>query len=221
MGAAANRHLRHDAGRVPVIPCWTSTALGTPCFCTLLCRFCPCWCRAGLAFFTCSSSAIILCLRQQLALHKKVPLLRWVIKFAVFNGAGASLPAALFALLGPAILDELLADGAGMLAAPAGRRNLFLLALRRAVGALTRYYRLILKKKLKFYQKQIHADWFAGAASSTPLHGRMQASASITARQASFQRNKQKINDGGEKVFEIRSCTLPDYPLGCAGRRCK
>ena len=56
----------------------------------------------------------------------------------------------LFALLGPAILDELLADGVGMLAALLAAGNLSFWLCDRAVGALTRYYRLILKKKLKF-----------------------------------------------------------------------
>ena len=48
------------------------------------------------------------------------------------------------------ILDELLADGVGMLAALLAAGNLSFWLCDRAVGALTRYYRLILKKKLKF-----------------------------------------------------------------------
>ena len=47
-------------------------------------------------------------------------------------------------------LDELLADGVGMLAALLAAGNLSFWLCDRAVGALTRYYRLILKKKLKF-----------------------------------------------------------------------
>ena len=67
------------------------------------------------------------------------------------NGATVLVYLLLFALLGPAILDELLADGAGMLAALLAAGNLSFWLCDRAVGALTRYYRLILKKKLKFW----------------------------------------------------------------------
>ena len=48
-----------------------------------------------------------------------------------------------------AILDELLADGVAMLAALLAVGNLSFWLCDRAVGALTRYYRLILRKKLK------------------------------------------------------------------------
>ena len=47
----------------------------------------------------------------------KSTLLRWVLKFAVFNAGTVLVYFLLFALLGPAVLDELLADGIGMLAA--------------------------------------------------------------------------------------------------------
>ena len=87
-------------------------------------------------------------LRQALARIKST-LLRWIIKFAVFNGATMMVYALLFALLGPAILDELLADGVAMLAALLAVGNLSFWLCDRAVGALTRYYRLILRKKLK------------------------------------------------------------------------
>ena len=148
-----------------------------------------------LAFFYVFVIGYYPVLRQKLARIKST-LLRWVIKFAVFNGATVLVYLLLFALLGPAILDELLADGVGMLAALLAAGNLSFWLCDRAVGALTRYYRLILKKKVKvMHEKQIHANWFAGAASSTPPNGPMQASASTTARQASFQRNNQKIND--------------------------
>ena len=70
--------------------------------------------------------------------------------FAAFTGATVLVYLLPFALLGPAILDELLADGAGMLAALLAAGNLSFWLCDRAVGALTRYYRLILKKKLKF-----------------------------------------------------------------------
>ena len=102
-----------------------------------------------LAFFYVFVIGYYPVLRQQLALIKST-LLRWVIKFAVFNGATVLVYLLLFALLGPAILDELLADGVGMLAALLAAGNLSFWLCDRAVGALTRYYRLILKKKLKF-----------------------------------------------------------------------
>ena len=101
-----------------------------------------------LAFFYVFVIGYYPVLRQQLARIKST-LLRWVIKFAVFNGATVLVYLLLFALLGPAILDELLADGVGMLAALLAAGNLSFWLCDRAVGALTRYYRLILKKKLK------------------------------------------------------------------------
>ena len=55
----------------------------------------------------------------------------------------------LFALLGPAVLDELLADGIGMLAALLAAGNLSFWLCDRALAALTRYYHVILKPKLK------------------------------------------------------------------------
>ena len=55
----------------------------------------------------------------------------------------------LFALLGPAVLDELLADGTGMLAALLAAGNLSFWLCDRALAALTRYYHVILKPKLK------------------------------------------------------------------------
>ena len=55
----------------------------------------------------------------------------------------------LFALLGPAVLDELLADGVGMLAALLAAGNLSFWLCDRALAALTRYYHVILKPKLK------------------------------------------------------------------------
>mgnify|MGYP003095948277 FL=1 len=102
-----------------------------------------------LAFFYVFVIGYYPVLRQQLARIKST-LLRWVIKFAVFNGATVLVYLLLFALLGPAIQDELLADGVGMLAALLAAGNLSFWLCDRAVGALTRYYRLILKKKLKF-----------------------------------------------------------------------
>lgn len=80
----------------------------------------------------------------------KNTLLRWFIKFAVFNGATVLTYAVLFALLGPAILDELLADGVPMLLALLAVGNLSFWLCDRALASLTRYYRVVLKKKLKF-----------------------------------------------------------------------
>ena len=80
----------------------------------------------------------------------KNTLLRWFIKLAVFNGATVLAYALLFALLGPAILDELLADGVPMLLALLGVGNLSFWLCDRALASLTRYYRVVLKKKLKF-----------------------------------------------------------------------
>ena len=74
---------------------------------------------------------------------------RWIIKFAVFNAATVLVYLLLFALLGPAVLDELLADGIGMLAALLAAGNLSFWLCDRALAALTRYYHVILKPKLK------------------------------------------------------------------------
>ena len=79
----------------------------------------------------------------------KSTLLRWVLKFAVFNAGTVLVYLLLFALLGPAVLDELLADGIGMLAALLAAGNLSFWLCDRALAALTRYYHVILKPKLK------------------------------------------------------------------------
>ena len=79
----------------------------------------------------------------------KSTLLRWVLKFAVFNAGTVLVYLLLFALLGPAVLDELLADGVGMLAALLAAGNLSFWLCDRALAALTRYYHVILKPKLK------------------------------------------------------------------------
>ena len=70
----------------------------------------------------------------------KSTLLRWVLKFAVFN-AGT--------VLVYLLLFELLADGVGMLAALLAAGNLSFWLCDRALAALTRYYHVILKPKLK------------------------------------------------------------------------
>ena len=74
---------------------------------------------------------------------------RWIIKFAVFNAATVLVYLLLFALLGPAVLDELLADGTAMLAALLAAGNLSFWLCDRALAALTRYYHLVVKPKLK------------------------------------------------------------------------
>lgn len=79
----------------------------------------------------------------------KNTVLRLVIKFAVFNAATVLVYLLLFALLGPAVLDELLADGTAMLAALLAAGNLSFWLCDRALAALTRYYHLVVKPKLK------------------------------------------------------------------------
>ena len=79
----------------------------------------------------------------------KNTVLRWAIKFAVFNAATVLVYLLLFALLGPAVLDELLADGTAMLAALLAAGNLSFWLCDRALAALTRYYHLVVKPKLK------------------------------------------------------------------------
>ena len=86
-----------------------------------------------LAFFYVFVIGYYPVLRQQLARIKST-LLRWVVKFAVFNGATVLVYLLLFALLGPAILDELLADGVGMLAALLAAGNLSFWLCDRAVA---------------------------------------------------------------------------------------
>ena len=81
--------------------------------------------------------------------RRKSTILRWVLKFAVFNAGTVLVYLLLFALLGPAVLDELLADGIGMLAALLAAGNLSFWLCDRALAALTRYYHVILKPKLK------------------------------------------------------------------------
>ena len=87
-------------------------------------------------------------LRVKLNGVKSTPL-RWMLKFAVFNAGTVLVYLLLFALLGPAVLDELLADGIGMLAALLAAGNLSFWLCDRALAALTRYYHVILKPKLK------------------------------------------------------------------------
>ena len=79
----------------------------------------------------------------------KSKVLRWILKFAIFNAATVVVYLLLFALLGPAVLDELLADGTAMLVALLAAGNLCFWLCDRALAALTRYYHLALKPRLK------------------------------------------------------------------------
>ena len=67
----------------------------------------------------------------------------------MFNAGKVQEYLLLIALLGPAELGELLADGVGMLAALLAAGNLSFWLCDRALAALTRYYHVILKPKLK------------------------------------------------------------------------
>lgn len=101
-----------------------------------------------LAFFYVLVMGYYPVLRVKLNVLKNT-VLRWVIKFAVFNAATVLVYLLLFALLGPAVLDELLADGTAMLAALLAAGNLSFWLCDRALAALTRYYHLVVKPKLK------------------------------------------------------------------------
>lgn len=81
----------------------------------------------------------------------KPTLLRWAIKFVVFNTATVLVCLLLFALLGPAIWQELTADGTGMLVVLLALGNLSFFLCDRALGAVTRYYRLVLRRRLKHF----------------------------------------------------------------------
>ena len=86
------------------------------------------------------------------ALRKIKPtLLRWAIKFVVFNTATVLVYLLLFALLGPAIWQELTADGTGMPVVLLALGNLSFFLCDRALGAVTRYYRLGLRRRLKHF----------------------------------------------------------------------
>ena len=79
----------------------------------------------------------------------KSTLLRWVAKFAVFNAGTVLMYLVLFALLGPAILNELLEDGTGMLVLLLAMGNFSFWLCDRALASLTRYYHAALQPKLK------------------------------------------------------------------------
>lgn len=75
--------------------------------------------------------------------------LRWTFKLTVFNGATALVYLLLFTLLGPAILRELIEDGAGMFFLLLGLGNLSFFLCDRAIGAVTVYYRRVLRRRIK------------------------------------------------------------------------
>lgn len=75
-------------------------------------------------------------------------VLRWGLKLLVFNVATALVYGLLFALFGPVILQELVADGTAMAVVLLATGNLAFVLCDRALGAVTRYYRLVLRKKV-------------------------------------------------------------------------
>ncbi|MBM6901138.1 hypothetical protein H6B10_15700, partial [Gemmiger formicilis] len=81
----------------------------------------------------------------------KPTALRRLIKFLVFNAATALVYGLLFALFGPAVLQELTADGTGVLVLLLALGNFSFFLCDRAIGAVSRYYRVILRKKLKHF----------------------------------------------------------------------
>lgn len=76
-------------------------------------------------------------------------VLRWALTFLAFNAAVALLYALLAALLGPAVWRELTGDGLPMLLVLLGMGNAAFFLYDRALGALTRYYRLALRPRLR------------------------------------------------------------------------
>lgn len=84
------------------------------------------------------------------ALRKLKPAaLRWTVKLAVFNAATVLVYCLLFALLGPAVLQELASDGPGVLALLLALGNLSFFLCDRALGAVTVYYRRVLRRRVR------------------------------------------------------------------------
>ena len=79
----------------------------------------------------------------------KSTLLRWIAKFAVFNAGTVLMYLVLFALLGPAILNDLLEDGTGMLVLLLAMGNFSFWLCDHALASLTWYYHAALQPKLK------------------------------------------------------------------------
>lgn len=86
------------------------------------------------------------------ALRKLKPAaLRWVLTFLIFNGATVAVYLVLAAVFGPVIWQELMADGMPVLVLLLATGNLAFFLCDRALAAITRYYRLVLRKRLKHF----------------------------------------------------------------------
>lgn len=84
------------------------------------------------------------------ALRKLKPAaLRWTVKLVVFNAATVLVYGLLFALLGPVVLQELTAEGPGILALLLALGNLSFFLCDRALGAVTVYYRRVLRRRVR------------------------------------------------------------------------
>lgn len=79
--------------------------------------------------------------------------LRWGLKLLAFNSGTALVYLLLFALLGPAVGRELLQDGPAMLALLLALGNLAFVFYDRALAVLTRCYRTVWRKKVKFFRR--------------------------------------------------------------------
>lgn len=80
-------------------------------------------------------------------LHPAV--LRWGLKLLAFNGTTLLLYGILSLLLGPVVWQELTADGSLAAVLLLAMGNVSFLLCDRAVGAVTLYYRRVLRKKLR------------------------------------------------------------------------
>lgn len=87
-------------------------------------------------------------LRRALARVRPAPL-RMGLKLLFFNGAVVLLYTLLAALLGPVVWQELTADGKGVLGLLLAMGNLSFFLCDRALGAVTLYYRRVLRKKIR------------------------------------------------------------------------
>lgn len=87
-------------------------------------------------------------LKQKLDRMRPVPLRR-LVKLAVFNAATVALYALLALVMGPVILEQLLADGTVMLAMLLVLGNFSFALCDLALGNITRLYHLRLRNKIK------------------------------------------------------------------------
>lgn len=81
----------------------------------------------------------------------KPAALRWGLTLLIFNGATAAVYLLLFALFGPAVWQELTADGMAFLVLLLLIGNLAFFLCDRALAAIMRYYHLVLRKRLKHF----------------------------------------------------------------------